>query len=92
MLPTLSEDGLLRLEKDVHVTSARDRSARRRQEAETRPPTDVVLHGSSLEMGKQTGRVVLAGPATATTPTQELSAGQMTVLLDDQNRAQTLAR
>jgi lipopolysaccharide export system protein LptA len=84
-----SEEGVLRLEKNVRVTLRQTGplAVGKKQDA---PPTDVVMHGSSLEMGKQTRRVVLAGPATATTPTQQLTAGQMTVLLDEQNRAQTL--
>jgi lipopolysaccharide export system protein LptA len=84
----LSEDGILRLEKDVRVT-LRETGALavgKKQGA----PANVVLRGTSMEMGKQSRKVVLAGPATATTPTQELSAGQLTVLLDDENRAQTL--
>ena len=84
-----SEEGVLRLEKNVRVT-LRQTGALAVGKKQDAPPTDVVLHGSSLEMGKQTRSVVLAGPATATTPTQQLTAGQMTVLLDDQNRAQTL--
>jgi lipopolysaccharide export system protein LptA len=85
----LSEEGILRLEKNVRVTlhQTGPLAAGKKENA---PPTDVVLHGSSLEMRKQAHKVVLAGPATATTPTQQITAGEMTVLLDDQNRAQTL--
>jgi len=85
----LSEDGILRLEKDVRVTlhQTGPLAAGKNPNA---PPTDVVMHGTSMEMGKKARKVVLAGPATATTPTQQLSAGQMTMLLDEQNRAQTL--
>jgi len=84
-----SEEGLLRLEKDVRVT-LRQTGLLAAGKKENAPPTDVVLRGSSLEIGKQSRKVVLAGPATATTRTQQLSAGEMTVLLDEQNRAQTL--
>jgi len=85
----LSEDGVLRLEKDARVTlhQTGPLAAGKKPNA---PPTDVVMHGTSMEMGKKARKVVLAGPATATTPTQQLSAGQMTMLLDEQNRAQTL--
>jgi len=84
-----SEEGVLRLEKDVRVTLRQTGplALGKKQDA---PPSDVVLRGSSMELGKQTRKVVLAGPATATTPTQQLRAGQLVVLLDDQNRAQTL--
>ncbi len=84
-----SEEGVLRLEKDVRV-SLRETGPLAVGRKQDSPPTDVVLHGSSMEMGKQSRKVVLAGPATATTPTQQLSSGQMVVLLDEQNRAQTL--
>jgi len=84
-----SGEGILRLEKDVRVTlhQTGPLAAGKKQNA---PPADVILRGTSLEMGKQTRKVVLAGPATATTPTQQLNAGEMTVLLDEQNRAQRL--
>jgi lipopolysaccharide export system protein LptA len=85
----LSEEGILRLEKNVHVT-LRQTGALAIGKKQDGPSSDVVLHGTSMEMGKKTRQVVLAGPATATTPTQELSAGQLIVLLDEQNRAQTL--
>jgi lipopolysaccharide export system protein LptA len=85
----LSEDGLLRLEKDVCVT-LHQTGALAVGKKENAPPSDVVLRGSSMELGKQSRKIVLAGPATATTATQELSAGQMTILLDAQNRAQTM--
>ena len=85
----LSEDGVLRLEKDVRVT-LRETGALAVGKKQNAPPSDVVLRGTSMEMGKQARKVVLAGPATATTATQQLSSGQMTVLLDDENRAQTL--
>ena len=67
-----SEEGVLRLEKNVRVTlrETGPLAVGKKQDA---PPTDVVLHGSSLEMGKQDRKVVLAGPATATTATQQLT-------------------
>jgi lipopolysaccharide export system protein LptA len=85
----LSENGVLRLEKDVTVT-LHQTGALAVGKKQNAPPSDVVLRGSSMEMGKQSHKVVLAGPATATTATQELSAGLMTMLLDAQNRAQTM--
>lgn len=85
----LSEDGVLRLEKDVCVT-LHQTGALAVGKKENASPSDVVLRGSSMELGKQSRKVVLAGPATATTATQELSAGQMTMLLDAENHAQTM--
>ena len=84
-----SEEGILRLEKDVRVT-LRETGALAVGKKQDAPPSDVVLRGVSMELGKQSRRVVLAGPATATTPTQELSAGQLVVVLDEENRAQAL--
>ncbi len=84
-----TDQGLLRLKKDVRVTLRETGPLAAGKNQEDRA-TNVILRGSSLEMGKDSGRVVLGGPATATTPTQQLTAGQLTVLLDDQNRAQTL--
>jgi lipopolysaccharide export system protein LptA len=85
----MSQEGILRLEKNVRVT-LRETGALAVGKKADAPPTNVVMHGSSMEMGKQTRKVILFGPATAVTPTQELSSGQLTVLLDEQNRAQTL--
>jgi lipopolysaccharide export system protein LptA len=85
----LSQDGLLRLEKNVRI-SLRETGALAVGKKPNAPETDIVLHGSSMEMGKQTRKVVLAGPATAVTPTQQLSAGELILLLDDENRAQTM--
>jgi lipopolysaccharide export system protein LptA len=85
----LSQEGILRLKKAVRVT-LRETGALAVGKKPNAPPTDVVLHGSSMEIGKQTRKVVLSGPATAVTPTQQLNAGQLTMLLDSQDRAQTL--
>jgi lipopolysaccharide export system protein LptA len=84
-----SHEGTLQLEKDVHIIlhQSGPLAAGKKPDA---PATDVVLRGSSMEMGKLSHTVVLAGPATATTPTQQLSAGQMIIYLDAQNRAQTM--
>lgn len=84
-----SEEGVLRLVKDVRITlhSMGPLTASKKKDA---PATEVLLLGSSLEMGKLTRKVVLDGPATATTNTQQLSAGELTVLLDAQMKAQTL--
>ena len=84
-----SHDGTLRLEKDVRITLHQSGPLAAGKKPES-PATDVVLRGSSMEMGKLSHTVVLAGPATASTPTQQLSAGQLTLYLDAQNRAQTM--
>jgi lipopolysaccharide export system protein LptA len=91
-----SEEGMLRLLKDVRITIRPEESpgatAGRQEAGATRLPLtkEVVLHGNSLEMGKQSRKVVLFGPATAKTETQELRSGEVTALLDEQFRARTL--
>lgn len=84
-----SEEGVLRLVKDVRITlqPTETPGAKPKTEPKTK---EVVLHGNSLEMGKQSRKVTLFGPATATTETQELTAGEITALLDEQFRVQTL--
>ena len=84
-----SEEGVLRLVKDVRITlrTTEAPSTSKKVEPKTK---EVVLHGNSLEMGKQSRKVILFGPATATTETQELTAGEITALLDEQFRVQTL--
>ncbi|MGB7847786.1 MAG: LptA/OstA family protein [Candidatus Acidiferrum sp.] len=85
----VSEEGLLRLVKDVQVT-VRAAEPMEAKKKEGTPAAEVELHGSSLEMGKQSRKVVLYGPATATTNTQQLTAGELTMNLDAQFRAETL--
>ena len=68
--------GVLRLEKNVRVT-LRETGALAVGKKQDAPPSDVVLRGTSMELGKQARKVVLAGPATATTATQQLSSGQI---------------
>ncbi len=84
-----SDDGMLRLLKDVRITVHAPQSllAGKKREAQG---TEVTLQGSSLELGKLTRKVVLNGPATATTSTQQLSAGELTMILDAQYRAESI--
>jgi len=84
-----SENGLLKLMKDVRITlQATEPAGRRKKQVPS--ATGVELLGSSLELGKHTRKVVLFGPATATSTTHQLTAGELTVILDAQSRAQTL--
>ena len=84
-----SDEGMLRLVKDVRITVRAGQSlpAGKKREAQG---TEVTLQGSSLELGKQTRKVVLTGPATATTSAQQLSAGELTMLLDAEYRAESI--
>jgi lipopolysaccharide export system protein LptA len=84
-----SEEGVLRLVKDVRIRMQPAAPASTSKKADPKAKA-VELHGSSLEMGKQSRKVMLFGPATATTEAQELRAGEITALLDEQFRVQTL--
>jgi lipopolysaccharide export system protein LptA len=84
-----SEEGTLRLVKDVRIM-LRPMEARGGAAKSGAAGKQVMMKGSSLELGKLSRRAVLYGPATAATDTQQLSAGELTLLLDAQFRAQTL--
>jgi len=84
-----SEQGTLRLVKDVRITLQPEEplTARARTGAAGK---EVLLQGSSLNLVKLSRKAVLSGPATATTDTQQLYAGQLSMLMDAQFRAQAL--
>lgn len=86
-----SEEGALRLVKDVHIkVQPPAPGAASAATANSPAMKEVLLTGTSLDLGKLTHKAVLAGPATATTSEQQLTAGQFTLLLDEQFRAQTI--
>jgi lipopolysaccharide export system protein LptA len=85
-----SEEGTLRLVKDVRITVRPPATAAGTAKATAPSTKEVLLQGSSLELGKLLRKAVLAGPATATTSAQQLTAGEFTLLLDDQFRAHTI--
>ena len=85
-----SEEGRLRLVRDVRITIHPMEEARNAKGGKPGTNKEVVLKGSSLEMEKLAKKVLLLGPATATTSEQELKAGELDLLLDTQNRAQTV--
>jgi len=84
-----SEEGVLRLVKDARlnlqtsalVAGAKPKGATSRE---------VAVRGSSLEFVKNSRNVVMQGPVTATTEAQQLTTGELILMLDMQNRAQTL--
>jgi lipopolysaccharide export system protein LptA len=83
-----SEQGQLRLIRDVHIQMqpAADAAAKRGNAL----PAAVEMSGSSMEMDKLGHTVELAGPATATSSGEQVTAGQFTLLLDAEFRAQAL--
>ena len=85
-----SEDGTLRLVKDVRIRVRPPDTVT--STTKNNPPSakEVLLTGSSLDLGKLSRKAILAGPATATTQEQQLTAGEFTLLLDEQFHAQTI--
>ena len=84
-----SEQGQLRLIRDVHIQmqpAAADATAKKG----TALPAPVELSGSSMEIDKTGNTVELLGPATAVSSGQQVTAGQFTLLLDAESRAQAL--
>ncbi len=84
-----SEEGVLRLVKDAQLNLDRSTEA-----AGAKPhggtPREVVVRGSSLEFGKNSRAVVMEGPVTATAEPQQLTAGELVMMLDAQSRPQAL--
>jgi lipopolysaccharide export system protein LptA len=83
-----SEQGQLRLIRDVHIQMqpAADPTAKKG----TALPAPVEMSGSSMEIDKARNTVELFGPATAVSSGQQVTAGQFTLLLDAESRAQAL--
>jgi lipopolysaccharide export system protein LptA len=83
-----SEQGKLRLIRDVHIQlqPAPDTPAKKG----TTIAAPVEMSGSSLELDKVGHTVDLLGPATAVTSGQQVTAGEFTLLMDAEFRAQTL--
>ena len=83
-----SEDGLLQLLHDVHLKLTPPSSAisGKRKTA----PTEITVTGSSLELGKLTHRIVLQGPVLADAGQEKLTAGELTLQLDDAFHAKNL--
>jgi lipopolysaccharide export system protein LptA len=83
-----SVEGHLRLVRDVHILL--QPPAESANTKGTAPSSPVNLHGSSMEIEKTTHTIQLFGPATAVTNTQQVTAGEFTLLLDAEFRAQTV--
>ncbi len=84
-----SEEGQLRLIRDAHLkldTSSMSKDTKKPGSASS----EVDVQGSSLEFGKTTRTILLDGPVTATSATQQLTAGELYVSLDPAFRAQSL--
>ena len=84
-----SEEGQLRLVRDVHLKLDASSMSKIKSKPDT-AGSHVDIQGSSLEFGKTTRTILLFGPVTTTTATQQLTAGELFVTLDPAFRAQTL--
>jgi lipopolysaccharide export system protein LptA len=83
-----SEQGQLRLIREVHIQMqpAADASAKKGNTL----PAQVEMSGSSMEIDKVGHTVELLGPATAVSSGEQVTAGEFTLLLDAEFRAQAL--
>jgi lipopolysaccharide export system protein LptA len=90
-----SEEGTVRLLHDVriHLTQPVSTSAKKTGISATVSPKadqDVRVKGSTLDFARDTRLMHLLGPAEAETSSERLTAGELTLALDDDFRAQTL--
>ena len=83
-----SEQGQMRLIRDVHIQMQPSADASSKKGIAL--PGQVEMTGSSMEIDKVGHSVQLMGPATAVSSGQQVTAGQFTLLLDAEFRAQTL--
>ena len=83
-----SEQGQMRLIRDVHIQMQPAAGAPAKKAGTVTQPVE--MSGSSMEIDKVGHTVQLLGPATATSAGQQVTAGQFTLLLDAEFRAQTL--
>jgi lipopolysaccharide export system protein LptA len=93
-----SEEGALRLLRDVHftlkasaATAAKASAAKPRAGgSQAAAPQEMLVKGSSLDFGRDSRLLHLWGPAEAETKTERLSAGEIKLSLDKQFHAETL--
>jgi lipopolysaccharide export system protein LptA len=83
-----SEQGQMRLIRDVHIQMQPAADSPAKKAGTVMQPVE--MSGSSMEIDKVGHTVQLVGPATATSAGQQVTAGQFTLLLDAEFRAQTL--
>ncbi len=77
-----SADGHLRLVRNVELILNAAAAEKVTKNGAKPPGKDVVIDGDSLEFAKESRVIVLNGPVTANTTTQELKAGKLTVEMD----------
>jgi LPS export ABC transporter protein LptC len=88
-----SEEGRVRLLRDVRMTLTQLAAKTRKKTAaaaEPIPAQQVHVKGTSLDFGRDTRLMHLRGPAEAETPMGWLTAGEISLALDEQFRADKL--
>jgi LPS export ABC transporter protein LptC len=94
-----TEEGTVRLLHDVRLrliqllpatAKAKNDDKSKMPSAQPAPGQEVHVKGTSLDFGRDTRLMRLQGPAEAETEAERLTAGEMSLLLDEQFRAQTL--
>jgi lipopolysaccharide export system protein LptA/lipopolysaccharide export system protein LptC len=88
-----SEEGTVRLLRDVRFTLAQNTSSETKNKngrIRSGNVTEVHIRGNSLDFGRDTRLLRLLGPAQAETPSQRLSAKEIKLLLDANFRIKTL--
>lgn len=83
-----SETGHIQLVRDVHLHIQPAEAAPRNGKPQVNSPVEI--QGTSMDIDKGKRTVVLAGPASAKTSAQQLTAGEFTLRLDTDLRAQEL--
>lgn len=83
-----TDDGELRLVREVELNL--DANSANRSRKASAEPNVVTVKGSSLKFSKEPRTIVLDGPVTGNTTTQQLKAGELTVKLDSAFRGQSL--
>ncbi len=90
-----SDEGTLRLQHDVRLRLTQAPSATAKKTAisasvDPKAGQDVRVKGSSLDFSRDSRLLHLFGPAEAETSAERLTAGELTLVLDEDFRAQTL--
>ena len=89
-----SEEGTLHLQQDVRMRLAQPAAIAGKKTVPAginpKPREDVRVKGASLDFGRDTRLLRLHGPAEAETPTERLTAGEISLKLDEEFHAETL--
>jgi lipopolysaccharide export system protein LptA len=90
-----TEEGTLRLLHDVRLRLTQAAAVISGKKPapvalEAKPGQDVRVKGTSLDFARDSRLLHLQGPAEAETTTERLTAGEMSLMLDEQFRAETL--